>query len=60
MRIKQSEVPIRREDVQRAMEDFFKTGGTIKVLPNQVAPSRSTIGGAKWQAYETFEDLVWA
>lgn len=45
------------EDIQAAMDSFLKKGGKIEVLPNQKAVTLKVIGGEKWDAYESLQDL---
>ena len=49
---KKKSVTISRDEIQRAIAKFKKTGGLIKKLPDEPTPVHSVVGH-KWAMYET-------
>lgn len=48
---------ITQQDVSAALARFLKQGGIIKKLPAQRFQCAGTVGGDKYQAYESLTDL---
>ncbi|MBF0280165.1 MAG: hypothetical protein HQM13_20365 [SAR324 cluster bacterium] len=52
--------PISREEIRKAMENYLKEGGKIKVLPPEQHFSHSVIGGSHLGYYEDIETFVFS
>jgi hypothetical protein len=48
---------ITQQDVSAALARFLKQGGIIRQLPAQRFQMVGTVGGEKYQAYESLTDL---
>ncbi|MCZ6473240.1 MAG: hypothetical protein O7A08_10850 [SAR324 cluster bacterium] len=46
------------EDVHRAVAQFLKRGGVIEQLPEQKSQENPTIGGEKYQDYESLAAII--
>ena len=56
MKKKKTKKEITHEDIQRALENFYKSGGLIKKLPDEHAPSRVMAEGLG--IYENAEEFL--
>lgn len=56
MKKKTTKQEITHKDIQKALEKFNKSGGLIKKLPDQHAPSRVIAAGKG--IYETVEEFL--
>jgi hypothetical protein len=54
---RKSKQEITQQDVSAALATFLKHGGMIRQLPAQRFQSAGTVGGEKYQAYESITDL---
>jgi hypothetical protein len=50
--------PITQQDISAALAQFLGHGGMIQRLPAQNFQPAGTVGGEKYQAFETFSDLT--
>ena len=50
---------ITREEIERALKEYFEKGGKIKNLPQEKALSIQVIEENKWGAYESLRDLLY-
>ena len=48
---------ISQQDVSAALARFLNQGGIIRKLPDQNFRASGTVGGDKYQAFETLSDL---
>jgi len=54
---RKSPVAVTQEEVSAALARFIGKGGVIQKLPAQNFRASGTVGGDKYQAYETLSDV---